>query len=710
MAGSSVSHYASADAQYQTGVLLWRDFLNSRGGLCIGGTITNNECVGGKQYKIEVVLWNLRLENDDTDKYLIHIEEWIADIRGRLKQLKPNVIIAPYGDEYTLKTLEALSKYGTYGDDLIVFSGAYSESLEELGNRFIFSTAASPTTRMNEVAQFFISRVKVKKIGILCYNTTNEHLKSLASYFYFQVTNIDKTIQIPIKRCTSQASDPNGVNCESDFNCPAGDSCSYPIYNPITTSHLEQADYTKEWLKVFQSYDIELLYFISEEYQLSFLEEVRNIGYTPNAILIQKIYDFYNDALDFDGFKYFVYSTEVFDRDVIEVDTNEKYMGDPSDYVNYLLDNYEQYYNHQNNKNTNNNNDDDHFVNISEAILFDYQYYAFGSSIGITIQRLFDYALANNRISLDPDMYHLTSTFLILKNILTTQFGYCKNLITGEKKENTFCGNGNRCSQNTDACVNWNTFYGEINFNTEGINEYKKCALLQVSDQPNRISFDVVWPSTIGNCNLNGKECTSDNNYQDCTCPYTYPAPWYWKINDVKESWKIDQVGSIISHIVSLICCILIIILSVKMNKKYKAYYTNFPQSLKFLMASNIMLIFAVNIRTSLTKGGCYVSEYVRDISLALYFASFIVTLMTISHEMTNDPLDNNTQLILTTTLSVVLVLLFIVYDAIFQVDYYIVEEVIDYTSNDIRVCNEGNSVQIYFLLIVYIYIIYYYY
>lgn len=125
MAGSSVSQYTTLDSQFQTGVLLWRDFLNNRGGLCIGGTITNNECVGGTQYKVEVVLWNLKQDNDDSNDYLDHIEEWITDIRNRVKQLKPHVIITPYGNEYTLKTIEALSEYGTYGDDVIVFSGAY---------------------------------------------------------------------------------------------------------------------------------------------------------------------------------------------------------------------------------------------------------------------------------------------------------------------------------------------------------------------------------------------------------------------------------------------------------------------------------------------------------------------------------------------------------------------------------------------------------
>lgn len=576
----------------------------------------------------------------------------------------------------------------------------YSETLEELGNRFIFSTAASPTTRMNQVAQFFINRVKVNRIGILCYNTTDEHLKSLASYFYFQVTNIDKTVQIPVKRCTSESSNPSGINCESDFNCPTGESCSFPIYQPITTSQLKQTDYTKEWLNVFKDANVDMLYFVSDEYQLSFLEEIRNIGYTPNAILIQKIYDFYNNAIDYNGFKYFVFSTEVFDRDAIEVDVSDKYLGGPNDYVNYLKSNYEKYY----------YSDDDHFVNISNLILFDYQYYAFGSSIGITIQRLFDYALSNHKISLEPDMFHLTSTFLVLKNILTTQFGYCKSLITGEKREDSFCGKGNRCNLNTDTCVNWNTFYGEINFNSEGINEYKKGILLQVSDEADKMSFDIVWPTTIGNCNLDeNKECSSDNGYKDCSCSYVYPAPWYWKVNDVIESWRIDEVGSIISHLISLICCVLLIILCIKMNKKYKAFYTNFPQSLKFLIASNIMLIFAVNIRSSLTKGGCIISQYVRDISLALYFASFIITLLIISHEMTNDPLENKIQVILTSMVSIILIILFIIYDIIFQVDYYIVEEIINYTSNDIRVCHEGNSVQIYFLLTVYLYNIFIY-
>lgn len=90
--------------------------------------------------------------------------------------------------------------------------------------------------------------------------------------------------------------------------------------------------------------------------------------------------------------------------------------------------------------------------------------------------------------------------------------------------------NFQECSSSSSSCSTWETFYGGIDFDNNGINKAKDGVILQIKqdEKSGNKTYEIVAPETIAACNKDKSSCSSTNNYKDCTCKPQYPAEWKW--------------------------------------------------------------------------------------------------------------------------------------------------------------------------------------
>lgn len=103
-------------------------------------------------------------------------------------------------------------------------------------------------------------------------------------------------------------------------------------------------------------------------------------------------------------------------------------------------------------------------------------------------------------------------------------------------------------------CVAWESFFGPIEFDSNGMNNKLEAALIQIL--PNKTTVNIVAPSNSPACNKDKHVCTEENGYSDCTCSYIAPSPWIWR--PIEQGKYYTDTGMLV--VLYLFSCILILI------------------------------------------------------------------------------------------------------------------------------------------------------
>lgn len=109
------------DKQKAAGLVLWKDYINGIGGICIDGNkASDGSCTNRKKVCLKLVL----LEGD-TDQNVIcsSIKTWIEGISSLSDDKKPHILISPIGYSETECTL---NKVRDQQDFKILTIGGYS--------------------------------------------------------------------------------------------------------------------------------------------------------------------------------------------------------------------------------------------------------------------------------------------------------------------------------------------------------------------------------------------------------------------------------------------------------------------------------------------------------------------------------------------------------------------------------------------------------
>lgn len=194
--------------------------------------------------------------------------------------------------------------------------------------------------------------------------------------------------------------------------------------------------------------------------------------------------------------------------EIINTGTTGKYMGKTKDVIDYIYNNINQI--PLDVINYSFNNDENDLLYILHGITF-----------GITLQRIMELSSSSSEITNKityPEKVNTNLAFSVIKTV-TQELGLT-------------------------------SFYGDILFNSNGFNTAHKGFTLQIqynkTDNNNKQTISVpVSPSTIPNCNLI-KNCTSVNNYKDCSCKVIYPAIWEWKPSNDDNYIKFSSVFAIL--------------------------------------------------------------------------------------------------------------------------------------------------------------------
>lgn len=208
--------------------------------------------------------------------------------------------------------------------------------------------------------------------------------------------------------------------------------------------------------------------------------------------------------------------------EIINTGTTGKYMGKTQDVISYIYNNINEIpldvinYKY--------NNDEDLL------------YILHGITFGITLQRIMELSSSSeisNKITY-PDKINTNLAFSVIKTV------------TQE--------------------LEFTSFYGEILFNSNGFNTAHKGFTFQIqynktttatTDNNNKRTISVpVSPSSIPNCNL-VKDCSSNNNYKDCSCKIIYPAEWEWKPSSDDNYIKFSSVFAILFLLLDI--CLIIL-------------------------------------------------------------------------------------------------------------------------------------------------------
>lgn len=190
---------------------------------------------------------------------------------------------------------------------------------------------------------------------------------------------------------------------------------------------------------------------------------------------------------------YFVEFDETINRG-----TTGRYMGKTKEVIDYINNNIEKIpLDFINYKYDNDDNEDD-LLHILHGITF-----------GISLQRIMELSSSSevsNKI-IYPQKVNTNLAFSVIRSI-------------------------------TQTLGSWNSFYGEIQFNSNGVNAAHKGFTFQIqynTSETDKSKYETtisvpVSPSTVPNCNLDiSKRCNASNNYRDCSCKVIYPANWEWR-------------------------------------------------------------------------------------------------------------------------------------------------------------------------------------
>lgn len=265
------------------------------------------------------------------------------------------------------------------------------------------------------------------------------------------------------------------------------------------------------------------------------------------------------------------------------------------------------------------------------------------------------------------------------------------------------------------GCVNWDTFYGPIAFDSSGTNSAKTGIVAQIqTNSTGDKYFTLLAPTTISACNKDNKVCIANNNYKDCTCNPVASAVWPWVPYDSEYMLRLSSAPGVILFILVLIIFFINIgiIVRVVINiRQWNPLFVPYSTGL-YLLFAMFLTFSAFSLFDDRTESQCRFESYTGILTNSLLFFCPLLTILEESTRL------NETSSTLSKLQGIINVLVYTIYFFltalfIFSSNYDAYVETTVYKNGEhpfnYKYCNDSDYSYMCLVLAVYLYINYYY-